>query len=114
MAVFEANRVCRARSVISDFAKIWYEHSRETTFYENQHIKLKIPRTLKIQIPRMGRIPRTAGSPEYMDQASGWVGCAQSTFTRPTPPELPETDTTTGHQSTETDNRIDCVSFVDP
>ncbi len=60
-------------NVVYVLAKIWYEHSTETTVYENQHIKLKIQRTLETQIPRRERIRRTAESPEYMDQALG--GC---------------------------------------
>ncbi len=81
--------------VMSVFAKIWYELSTETIFYENQHMKLKIQRTLKIQIPRMGRIRRIAESPEYMNQESGWVFRVEASLSFRTPPRWLETETST-------------------
>ncbi len=80
-------------AVMSVFAKIWGEHSTETIFYENQNAKLKIQRTLKIQIPRRWRIRRIAESPEYMDQASRWMFRVEASLSCPTPPRSPETDT---------------------
>ncbi len=73
-------------AVMSVFAKIWYEHSTETTFYENQHLNMKIQRTLKVQIQRSDRARLTDKSPEYMDStapSSGPIQLVDATRLKP-------------------------------